>query len=59
MENQTVEDSILDALREAHVLESARDAYQEARMLYTAQVLSGAPYSLVEYVYTKTKQIAA
>lgn len=59
MESQTVEDSILEALREAHVLESARDAYDESHMLFVAQILSGAPYSFVEHVHVKIGGIAA
>lgn len=51
MENKTVKTLIEEALEEAHILEQARDVYDQDHMLYIAQRLSGAPHSFVEEVY--------
>ena len=52
MENKCVKVLIEEALEEAHIMELAREAYDNDHMLYIAQRLSGAPYSFVEQVYT-------
>ena len=51
MENKTVLELITEALQEAKILETGLDEYNEDRMLFMAQRLSGAPYSFVENVY--------
>ena len=53
MENKTVLELIKEALEEAKILEMGIDAYDEDRMLYLAQRLSGAPYSFVQEVHRK------
>lgn len=55
MEKSLLE-TIQDAIEEAKILECARDEYEEDHMLFVAQVLSGAPYSFVEKVYSKNVQ---
>lgn len=56
MQALTVEQVIRDALVEAKIYESANDTYDHNRMMFTAQRLSEAPFSLVEYVYNKGMQ---
>lgn len=51
MENKSVSELIKDALQEAMLLESGIETFDECRMLFIAQKLSGAPYSFVEQVY--------
>lgn len=54
MENKTVREIIEEALKEANLLESALEEFNEEHMLYTAMKMSGAPYSFIEDVYNKT-----
>jgi len=51
--DKTLYETISDALSEAHIMEFAMDTYDKEHMLYTAQVLSGAPYSFVKEVFLK------
>lgn len=48
---QTVRELIEEAILEARILEAARDVFEVDNMLSIAMRLSGAPFSLVEYVY--------
>lgn len=50
-ESVTLKDAISEALKEAEILEMARDFPDKEHMLYIAQVLSGAPFSFVEQVH--------
>ena len=54
MESKTLQMLIQDAIEEAKILEYAREHYEQDRMLYVAQRLSGAPYSFVKEVYQKS-----
>lgn len=47
----TVKDMIVEALREARIMEMARDNPDNDHMLFVAQRLSGAPFSFIEQVY--------
>jgi|TARA_R110000796_G_scaffold106943_5_gene217558 hypothetical protein len=53
VENKSVRELIEEALEEAHILEGAFERFDEDHMLYTTQKLSGAPFSLIETVYTE------
>jgi hypothetical protein len=53
LENKSVYELIVEALEEANILECARDQYESDHMLYVAQRLSGAPFSLVEEIFTR------
>lgn len=55
MEQQSVEETITEALVEAQILEGALEKFDKEHMLYTAMKLSGAPYNLIEEVYKKSK----
>lgn len=52
---QTVREMIEEAITEARILEAARDVFDVDNMLSTAMRLSGAPFSLVEYVHTQKR----
>ena len=44
---------IQDAIKEAKILESIRDVYDQDRMLFVAMKLSGAPWSFILEVFQK------
>lgn len=50
-----VRETIVEAINEAVIMECARDRFEESNMLTTAMRLSGAPFSLVEFVYNEKK----
>ena len=47
---QTLKEEIIYALEEAHLMELATGGYDKNHVLETAQRLSYAPFSFVEYV---------
>jgi hypothetical protein len=53
MNTQSLQDQIIEAIEEARILECAMERYSNDRMLFTAQKLSGAPYSFVQEVFSK------
>jgi len=53
--DQTLERTIRDALREAMIMEHARDKYNTDNVILTAQRLSGAPHSFVKDVFREMK----
>ena len=52
---QSVRETIIEAINEAVIMECAHDNFDEDNLLTTAMRLSGAPFSLVEFVYHETK----
>lgn len=50
--SKCLQDEIFDAIDEARIMECAMDTFDNDRMLFVAQKLSGAPWSFVEDVYT-------
>jgi hypothetical protein len=50
-DKMTVKDMIVEALKEAKIMEMARDTPDDSHMLYVAQRLSGAPFSFIEQVF--------
>jgi hypothetical protein len=48
---KSTKEMIEEALAEAHILEGALEEPDEEHMLYTAQKLSGAPYSFIYDIY--------
>jgi hypothetical protein len=48
---KSTREMIEEALAEAHILEGALEEPDEEHMLYTAQKLSGAPYSFIYDIY--------
>lgn len=59
MRNQSIRDTIVEALAEANILESALERYDVDHMLFTAMKLSNAPHSFVEEVYKEIKMTAS
>ena len=52
-DKMTVKDLIVEALKEAKILEMARDNPDDDNMLFVAQKLSGAPFSFVKTIYER------
>jgi hypothetical protein len=50
---KSINELIEEALAEAQILEGALEEPDEEHMLYTAQKLSGAPYSFICDIYQK------
>jgi hypothetical protein len=53
MQKVTLQETIIEAIEEARILECAMDTYSTDRVLFTAQKLSGAPASFVKEVFDK------
>lgn len=55
MKDLTLEQNIRDAIQEAMILETARDSFDRENVIYTAQRLSGAPYSFVKEIFSEMR----
>jgi hypothetical protein len=51
----TLRDLICESLREANILECARDTYDIENLLLTAMRLSGAPYSFIKEEHDRSR----
>jgi hypothetical protein len=49
--SKNLREQILDAIREAQILEMGLDKYSTDHVLFTAQKLSGAPFSFVREIF--------
>ena len=52
--DKTVQELAIDAIKEAHILEYAREYYDETHMLEIAESLCGVPYFMVKEVYDRS-----